>query len=245
MVSRDELIAYLLHEMPQAERDSFAEQWFADPDLHHELEMAEAELLDSYARSQVSRMERRRIERYLLGSDAQRRKLAFAEALAITFPGRARAWTRWGFIAAAIAVLLLGNVWIWRVKLENRRLRTEVARVRQVAPAIAGGVYAVPLASDALRGSMPENSLRLPQHIAILRLDLEREPEEENENYSVTVLAVGQVVWTESPVRPEKRGEASVVPVWIPANVLASGRYTVKLQTGGALAAYYSFRIAP
>ena len=49
------MIAYLLHEMPEAERTAFAERWFNEPELYERVQMAEAELLDEFARGNVSR----------------------------------------------------------------------------------------------------------------------------------------------------------------------------------------------
>src|SRR5690242_4232100 len=87
MVTRDDLIGYLLHRLPEEARAALAEQWLADPELHEQLRMAEAELLDAYARDQAPPDDRRAIEIYLLASDSQREKLAFAEALRAALPG--------------------------------------------------------------------------------------------------------------------------------------------------------------
>jgi len=66
MVTRDDLIAYLLHRMPEEARASLAEQWLADPALHEQLRMAEAELLDAYARGEAAPEDRQAIETWLL-----------------------------------------------------------------------------------------------------------------------------------------------------------------------------------
>ncbi len=50
MVNRDQLIAYLLHQMAEDEREAFSERCFLEPGLREDLQMAEADLLDAYAR---------------------------------------------------------------------------------------------------------------------------------------------------------------------------------------------------
>jgi hypothetical protein len=86
MVNRDQLIAYLLHQIPEHEREAFSERWFTDAELCEELRMAEADLLDTYARGKASGEQRALIERWLLGSSTQEQKLDFARALAAALP---------------------------------------------------------------------------------------------------------------------------------------------------------------
>src|SRR6185369_1719494 len=122
------------HRMPEEARASLAEQWLADPALHEQLRMAEAELLDAYARGEASPEDRQAIEIWLLTSASQRDKLAFAEALTIALPGppapaaprlvAGRAW-RWLAAAAAAIVLLTGGVW-WLAR-QNVALRQQIA----------------------------------------------------------------------------------------------------------------------
>jgi hypothetical protein len=84
----------------------------------------EAELLGAYARGTISGKQRRQIERWLLASTTQQRKLAFAEALATKLP-RAQHPTNWPRLAAiAAGLILLAAVSV--LTLQNRRLENEL-----------------------------------------------------------------------------------------------------------------------
>ena len=89
MVNRDQVIAYLLHQMAEDEREVFSERCFVEPGLREDLQMAEADLLDAYARGKAKGEDRKQIERWLLGSSVQRQKLDFAQALATVLPDAA------------------------------------------------------------------------------------------------------------------------------------------------------------
>jgi hypothetical protein len=245
MVNRDDLIAYLLHTMPEEERAAVAERWMTDPGLHQQLRACEAELLDAYARNGVSPGERALIERHLLGSATQRQKLAFAEALHTALPATNRRKPSWLVAAAAAAMILLvaGAAWlVW----QNQELRREMATVRAHTPSLtSGSVYATLLPLNGVRGpAADERRVVIPSGAEIVRLDLELEPGDETSTYSATTSQGAAVVWSEEPVRPLRRGAAFVAPVWIPAAVLAPGRYEVALKTGATTIAYYRFIIA-
>jgi hypothetical protein len=241
MVNRDQVIAYLLHEMPETERAAFAEQWFSEPELYESVRMAEAALLDDYVRHRVSRRQRRRIERYLLASDVQRRKLAFAAALQAALPQPRRWRAPWVAIAAAVLVALAGaSIWLG---VENRNLRQEAARRERAVQPEPGAVYTVGLPADTLRGASAETTVRLPAGVSMLRLELELRPPDQQNVYTATVSAGGRTLWSEGPLRVEARGTALLAPVWIPAGVLSTGEHTVQLETSGSPVAYYRFTV--
>jgi hypothetical protein len=247
-MSRDDLNAYLLHTMPEDERAALAERWMTDPDLYGQLCASEADLLDAYVRNQVSPGERALIEQHLLGSDSQRRKLAFAAALRTALPAAERRWPAWVLpaVAAAMVALVAAAGWFGQ---QNHRLRREVAGLRaQPLPPPAGNVYATSLPLNGVRGAADERRVTIPTGAEMVRLDLELEPGDESATYSATISALSTgdgIVWREEPVRPIPRGTAFVAPVWIPATVLVPGRYEVALTTGGKAIAYYPFTRSP
>jgi hypothetical protein len=51
-------------------------------------------------------------------------------------------------------------------------------------------------------------------------------------------------VWTEEPIRAERRTFGFVAPVWVPAAALAPGEYQIKLSAAGSPVDYYRFRLA-
>jgi hypothetical protein len=240
-MNRNDPIAYLLHEMSEAERTAFAERWFTEPELYERLRMAEAGLLDDYARGKLSGRQRRQVERFLLESEAQRRKLEFAEALRVVFPSSDRFRVRWAFVAAAVLLVSTGlSVWLG---VENLKLQKEVSRLEPARHLERGEIYTLGLSSDILRGASPEFPLRLPPSVRLLRLELELKPGEETSIYSVSVSADGRIVWTEGPLQPEPQGADHLAVVWIPAGILSTGDYTVQLDAHGNPVAYYRFAL--
>lgn len=241
MVNRDDVIAYLLNDMPDTERAAFAELWFTEPELYERLRMAEAGLLDDYVRGKLSRRQRRQVEQFLLGSDVQRGKLEFAEALRVALAPRERVRVPWLYVAAAVLLASIGlAAWLG---LENRSLQSEVARLEAGAHLQRGGIYTLGLPADTLRGASGENPVRLPAGVSLLRLELETKPVNEIATYSVTVFRDGKIVWTEGPLRPEAQDAEHVTVAWIPAGVLSQGDYTVRLAASGTPVSYYRFAL--
>lgn len=244
MVDRADLNAYLLHEMPETERNAFAERWFTEPDLYQELQMAEADLLDAYARGSLSRSQRIRVERYLLASEHQSDKLAFARGLKTALPEPRRGTLTFAaFAAAAAMIFVLAGTAAW-LGFRNRDLTQQIAVLRRPVP-VSGGVYAVELSSGTLRGPAPQISVTLPHGTSLVRMELELEPGQEQETYSATVLRAGQIVWAEAPLHSERRGQGFLVKMWMPEKVLTPGSYTIRLAVGDRPAAYYAFIVAP
>lgn len=242
MVNRDDLVAYLLHQMPESERLDFAERWFPDPDLSQQLNIAEAELLDAYVRGELPRKQRERVEQYLLHSDVQRRKLEFTAALHGVLPIRRRRPIPWLVLSTAAIFVILIGVSLWVVR-QNRELRNENARLEQDARPLAGGVYSASLISSGLRGGSTARSIVLPADARMLRLDLELGEGERRETYAATLSTSGRRIWREEPVRPRTQSGASSVTTWIPADVLGSGNYTLVLETDGDPVVYYRLAI--
>lgn len=238
------MIAYLLNEMPKADREAFVERWFTDPELYQELRMTEASLLDDYVRGKLSGQRRGQVEEFLLGSESQRRKLGFAAALQAAIPERQRIGVPWRFVNSAVAALLIAAVGlsIW-LGIQNRRLRVDAARSQSSAAASQHGVYTLDIAADTFRGSSSVATAHLSPSVDILRLELELRPGDETRTYSVSVSAGGRSVWSEGPVLPEAVGTGHIARVWIPTSVLAPGDYSVKLDSGGSSVAFYNFSL--
>jgi hypothetical protein len=239
-MNRDQLIAYLLHQMTESERLALAEKWVSDSTLHHELRLVEDELLDAYVRDEVSSEQRLLIEKYLLTSDAQRQKLAFAKALQQALPTRRHSrptWTVWA--TAAVAVLASGAA-VW-LATENATLRRQTPP--QIAEPVQGPVLSFFLPSAMVRGSANERVLTLPTDTEVLRLDLEVEGGDAQAVYTATVTQSGAVVWRGEPIRASRRGDATLATLWLPARALNTGRYEIALRTASTDVAFYELRV--
>jgi hypothetical protein len=210
--------------------------------------MTEADLLDAYARGKVPRERRKQIERWLLGSSVQRRKLDFAQALAAALPD-ARSpripWATLGAVAAGVVLLVGLSLSI----LHNRRLEYQVARLEgqgrseaQARPVPGAAAYAIFLPSDTLR-SGAGISVTLPKGADVLHLELGLEPGQERDFDSAVVSLAGRAIWRQQPVSVESATPALRASLWIPAGLLAPGNYTVRLESNGAPSAYYSFTV--
>jgi len=243
MAHRDDVIGYLLHRLPDADREAIAARCLEDPALHDDVRSAEAELLDAYARGEASPADAAAIETWLLASTVQRRKLAFARALTAALPSRPvprhMPWLALG-AAAAVIVAVASAGWFWRL---NVRLRDELAAAQRpaLASAVPASVVAVALRQDDVRGASRDVVVTVPAGVEIVRFELEIDAGDAALAMSATASASGRVLWTEEPVRGEPRGAAFVVPVWIPGRLLPPGRYELRLTASGKALAYYAF----
>jgi hypothetical protein len=243
-VNRDELIAYLLHQMPEEQRAALEDRWMEDPDLHQQLRSVEAELLDAYVRGDVSASDRTSIESFLLTSNSQRRKLEFAQALRTAVsPPRKRA-RPWGMLAAVAASLVLGAAALW-MGWQNLVLRRELSSRNVETRAPAGSLYSAHLRPDTTRGALEPKFIQPPSGTEVMRLELELDQGDENQSYAVELSLTGNRVWEEEPIHSEPRGSRFVVPVWISTRELKQGQHQIKLSVGGKVIEYYYFRMAP
>jgi hypothetical protein len=240
MVNRDEMIAYLLDEMSEAERAAFVDRWFTDADLYEQVRMVEAGLLDEYVRGGLSDKQRRQVEQSLLGSEVQRDKLRFAQSVRAALPRPKRIRFPWASVAAA-ALLASAGLSAW-LGLENRRLQNDVARLQTSVKSFnSGGVFTLDLPSDTVRGESTPRIAKLTPDVGVLRLELELRPGDESQTFSASVSSGGRTVWTEGPLRAEHENGAVVARVWIPAAVVGPGEYFLGLASSGQPVAYYRF----
>jgi anti-sigma factor RsiW len=139
------LVKYLLGDLSPDEEIQVEDRAFADADYLAALETAEADLIDSYVRGQLSQTDRRRFERRFLASPQRRRKVAFARDLAkvtaeikasTTAPAQSSSWDAlvrliqgWSpafQFATAFAALALVTVTAWLV-IDNTSMRSRMA----------------------------------------------------------------------------------------------------------------------
>ncbi|HEX5733675.1 MAG TPA: hypothetical protein VF131_12640 [Blastocatellia bacterium] len=99
------LIEYLLHKLSEEEEVQLEEKYFVDPEFHRQLQEAERDLIDMYARNELAGKEKERFEKYFLPSPRRQERIEFARALAesvsrtagvkgegYTIPGAASWW---------------------------------------------------------------------------------------------------------------------------------------------------------
>ena len=146
----DKVIArYLLGELPEAEQAELEEHAFSDSDYLQQVRAVEKDLIDEYARGELSGPEREAFVQRFFASAHRRRQIEFARALmqvAQESPARASsaaATTSWWdslflfgrglnpalkFALAALALfMVIGGVWLFR---ESTRSRGEQAQIQ-------------------------------------------------------------------------------------------------------------------
>ena len=142
------ITSYLLGELSEAEQAELERKYFDDATLVDRVIQVETQLLDAYARGQLSEQMRQRVARQYLAHPARRERLRFAGTLAAKLDdfgqeglqgregSKSRwpdAWTWWSgraaqfSIAGATVLLMITGGWLY---LERIRLREELARVQ-------------------------------------------------------------------------------------------------------------------
>jgi hypothetical protein len=131
------MVRYILGQVSPEERAGFEERYQADEDLFEELVAAENDLIDAYARGELSGTDRLRFESRFLATPELRERVKFAKSLAghisETAPAEAapgwwkfitpgRPVTRFAFSAVVLGLLLWG---VWMTT-SNVRLRHEL-----------------------------------------------------------------------------------------------------------------------
>jgi hypothetical protein len=260
------LRAYLLGELPVAEREEIETKIFEDEETYDRLLEAQYDLIDAYARDALTSHERVEVEQRLLGPPEGQRRTRLARALARREPQRAGALESAavrdrgalpGWLAAAAAALavaaLSAAAWFG---LDNVRLRRELAAAqsrREPAPpavqaashdAAASALVAdVVLSPGVVRSDRRSPSITIPREARLVRAQLE--VEENGSTFTVGVERLGEGrIWTQSGL---ERSEEGAVVVWLPPELLEAGEYEWLLWRGtedpAALIASYVSRI--
>jgi len=146
------MIRYLLGALSETEQTQFEEKYFSDDQVFEELQIVEADLIDSYVRGELTEFERRQFETCYLNSPERRRKVENARCLMAALADTSRpkpvtvkkksVWDsilqglapvfspmRFAYAAAAVAVLAFAFITLE----QNRGLRWELSRVRSEA----------------------------------------------------------------------------------------------------------------
>jgi len=171
------LVKYLLGDLSPDQEIQVEDRAFADAEYLTALETAEADLIDSYVRAELSPTERRRFESRFLVSPQRRRKVAFARDLAKVvaevkastptlapvsgwdaFVRLIRGWSPAFQFAMALAALVfvVGAVWL---AIDNMAMRSQIANENR-APEIPK-IAPVPTQPDEPKAP-PENPKTTP-----------------------------------------------------------------------------------
>jgi hypothetical protein len=171
------LTRYLLGEMSERERERLEETYFADDGIFEQILIAEEELIDAYARDELSAEERKRFEELFRSSPRGRARVQFAHSLAsavsdarpvevvpeIVRPPRpsffaalqARHAALRFALAAAVLAVIVGVPWLLveRARMRNdlRQSRDESAALRERVQGLERSVASEQTRSEELR----------------------------------------------------------------------------------------------
>ena len=128
--AESERVRYLLGLASPAEREHVESEYFHDADAFQRMLSAEDDLIDAYARGELSDEERHRFEKRFLKSSQVKDRVQFSRAFtsAVTPPVET---TRWHSlrIAAVAAVVVIAVILSWLV-IERRRMNNELRELR-------------------------------------------------------------------------------------------------------------------
>ena len=226
---------YLLGGLENSERERIAEEYFASDDLFEAMLDAERDLLDAYARGQLNATDRRRVEQFLLGAEAQRRKLSIAVALAAAGSNRRIPFLR--LLPYAAVVLLAAGMGVEVVK--NRELERQLS-ARSVRPVQAlPGTFIVEFASNAVRGAAAKRTIAIPAGTEFVQIRFETNEGDAKLNSEV-MTSSGTSVWKQAALAPK----SGIAALWLPAAVLHAGDFELHISdTSGNATGYFEFNI--
>lgn len=231
---RDEelLRRYLLEPLPEEDLQSLERRLLQDDDFSDLAEAIESEILEEYARGELSPGERRRVAAYLRSSSAGRVRLSVVQGLStlaaekvpgngriLLFPALSHRASRFAAIAAML-FLMLGGFWAIGQK-------AVPGPGNVVIPAV---VLALDLAS--VRGDEEIPELAVPRNAGQveLRLELAR-GDGSYSSYRVALLdETGADVLRLEDLRPTRSGQELVLPLSLAASQLREGRYVVEVR---------------
>lgn len=128
--AESERVRYLLGLASPAEREHVESEYFHDADAFQRMLAAEDDLIDAYARGELSDEERRRFEQRFLKSTQGKDRVQFSRALtrAVAPPVQTTRWYSLR-VAAIAAVVVIAVILAWLV-VERRRMNNELRDLR-------------------------------------------------------------------------------------------------------------------
>jgi hypothetical protein len=238
---------FLLGQLSPADAERFEETILASGEQFAEVESAEDDLFDAFARGELNPGDRAAFrQRY--GSQPQR--IRFARALdakgrrhnVVPLPAAQKSWQRTLLAVAASIVVVAGSLFLWRTRNVPTPATTSATSVLNSpsvavttatggAPAIesqspAAGIVLVDLAMVSARGANRMTHVALTSTSAVLALRIRINPADHFPAYAITVrTSDGSSVW---------QGQANVtssgsIAAEISAPRFRSGEYEIKV----------------
>ncbi len=253
-----EIRDYLLGALPPGRREEIEQRIMSDDDFHLEIELAEDELLDDYARERLPEPERRLFEANFLASPLRQQRLKFARALQDKiklpsppppppFPIRLYSYA----LAAFFIIMVCLGAWNYQLakSIREERARTasltrqlETARLHAVV--IPNSIFPTPELVPNSSRSGPQPELVLPHGIEAVRFTLVV-PTSFLAPVRVDLLNdSGQTIFSQQGIQIKQGQRQNLVSATIEANYLNPGNYVLRLTShGSASFPEYAFKV--
>lgn len=258
---------YLLGMLEQEEEYRLEERLLSDTEYFDELLMAEDELVDDYIDGELSERAREKFEHHFLSTFERQQKLSFAKALKrhvavaevtrplhageapprLTFRQRLMRVCLGAkspllvFSFAFLLIIILGGSWL---VVRNLRLRSPGEH------GAAANAIVVDLSSGILRGAGEIKRITIAPGVSTVRLRLEMVRDEYQSYHAAVEAEEGAEVFVARKLKPEATAGGRTVAFDLPARLLSSGDFQVKLSGVSAgdelesIGKYY-FRVVP
>jgi hypothetical protein len=211
---RDLALNYLLGYSPEEEREAIADRLFSDDQFADSLAEAERDLLDAYARGELSSKDRAAVNSRLLISERQLEKLHLAKALAARSTARPNA-------------RLNRKLLTWAKKYgasQKPQPSTTSQQLVSNAPAQPPPMVVALLSPGANRDGDIQQFL-VPQRAGAVRLDLQLAGQKVSASYSVRLVRQRETVYQLAALPPRLDSGMQLLSVTVPTTVLSAGQY--------------------
>jgi len=175
-ISEAKRVRYLLGLSSPAEREHIESEYFEDEDAYQEMLMAQNDLIDAYARSELTSEERRRFEKSFMSSSRGRDRVKFARAFAAAVSATGPVGTKYsgtlldisktfqslGLLQTATigTVIVFVAMLAWLV-IDRRRMVNELQKVRAESAELSKRTEALLRSSDTERTRAAEIAAQL------------------------------------------------------------------------------------
>lgn len=226
------LRAYLLGKLTESEIELVENRLVEDEDLFSQLEVAEDDLFDAYARGELDADESKRFLAKFGGqSDRRQFARAFVRRAGV---GRVLPFPRRTWMPLAIAASLLIIVGIYLTPRPDRVSAPSV--VTPAAPASVTPITTtVPLLLGTSRAAGGPSRVVIDQRSTQVDLAIRLNPVDRYANYAIDIRSqAGNIVWGGAALRAQSENGDLFLHAIVPADRLAVGTYEVNVRGGAS-----------
>lgn len=241
--SEEEIVGYLLGALPEAETERLDELTVTDPEFADAVSAAEHDLVDAYARSELTGNTLQQFKTHYLTSFRGREKLDFAQGLADwaekysaaqsandrrqTAVASSKTEKILSRFSALFRIPPLTSPWGFAVAGFALLLATSWLVFEIAKPASAGRIAFFTL-KPPMRSAAQTPTLSIPAKTKNVAMELELEPNEYSD-YVVTLTdqSGGAERWRSELLKPTGKGDQKVVNVRLTARLLKSQNYSL------------------